>query len=59
VVFLWLMVSDQVFSLENMFDHVFLSQRVLVFQANLTGYYWRDVKDLIYTRSLEHLVGYG
>jgi len=42
-----------------MFDHVFLSQRVLVFQANLTGYYWRDVKDLIYTRSLEHLVGYG
>jgi hypothetical protein len=50
---------DQVFSLENMCDNVFLSQRVLVFQANLAGYYCGDVKDLVYTRSLEHSVGYG
>jgi hypothetical protein len=46
-------VSNQVFSLENMYDHVFLSQRVLVFQSNLAGYYWKNVKDLVYT-SLEH-----
>jgi len=54
VVFFWSMVSDQ-----NMCDHVFLSQRILVFQANLAGYYWGDVKDLVYTMSLEHSVGYG
>jgi hypothetical protein len=39
VVFFWSIVSDQVFSLENMCDHVFLSQHVLIFQANLAGYY--------------------
>jgi hypothetical protein len=39
VVFFWLMVSVQVFSLENMCDHVFLSQCVLMFQANLAVYY--------------------
>jgi hypothetical protein len=60
VVFFWSMVSDQVFSLENMCDHVFLSQHVLVFQANLADYYWGDVKDLVYTKPLEeHSVGYG
>jgi hypothetical protein len=59
VVFFWSKVSDQVFSLENMCDYVFLSQRVLVFQANLVGYYWGDIKDLVYTRSLEYSVGYG
>jgi hypothetical protein len=40
VVFFLSIVSNQVFSLDNMCDHVFLSQRVLVFQANLAGYYW-------------------
>jgi hypothetical protein len=59
VVFFWSMDLDQVFSLENMCDNVFLSQCVLVFQANLAGYYCGDVKDLVYTRSLEHSVGYG
>jgi hypothetical protein len=39
VVFFWSIVLDQVFSLKNMCDHVFLSQSVLVFQANLAGYY--------------------
>jgi hypothetical protein len=46
------------FSLYRMCDYVFLSQRVLVFQANLVGYYWGDVKDLVYTKSLKHSVGY-
>jgi hypothetical protein len=54
VVFFWLIVLDQVFSLRNMCDHVFLSQSVLVFQANLAGYYWEDVKNLVYSRSLKH-----
>ncbi len=58
-VFFWSIVLDQAFSLKNMCDHVFLSQSVLVFQANLAGYYCGDVKDLVYTRSLEHSVGYG
>jgi hypothetical protein len=39
VVFFWSIVSDQFFSLENMCDHIFLSQSVFVFQANLAGYY--------------------
>jgi len=40
VVFFWSIISDQVFSLDNMCNHVILSQSVLVFQANLAGYYW-------------------
>jgi hypothetical protein len=35
----WSVVSNQVFSLENMCEQVFLSQHVLVFQANLADYY--------------------
>jgi hypothetical protein len=54
VVFFWSIVLDQAFSLKNMCDHAFLSQSVLVFQANLSGYYWGDVKNLVYSRSLEH-----
>lgn len=41
------MVSDQVFSLENMCDRVFLSQCTFVFQANAVGYYLGGVKDLV------------
>jgi hypothetical protein len=59
VVFFWLMVSVQVFSLENMCNYVFLSQCVLVFQVNLAVYYRGDVNDLVYTMPLEHSMGYG
>jgi hypothetical protein len=37
-------VSYKVFSLENTCDHIFLSRRILVFQANLAGYYWNKLK---------------